>query len=123
MRYLLDANVVGEPRKPKPDSKVLSWLLRNEAASALSVLTLGELMRGARLLPPGRKRRAFESWIDELERGFAGRFLPLGAGEIRVWARIFVEAEGRGNKLPQFDSLLAATALAHNLTLVTRNTD
>lgn len=121
MRYLLDANILSEARKPKPAAKVLAWLLQNGSASGLSVLTIGEFIKGANLVSKGNRRIQLERWIEELESEFDGRLLPLGIDEMRVWGRLYGEAQATGRNLPLFDSLLAATALTHDLTLVTRN--
>ena len=122
MRYLLDAKILSEGRKKRPDPKVLSWLLQNAPASGLSVLTIGEFVKGASLLPAGKRRRDLEAWIVELEQEFAGRLLPLDAHEMRAWGRLYGKLQAAGTQPPLFDSLLAATALSHDLTFVTRNT-
>ena len=122
MRYLLDTNILSEGRKPGPSPKVLSWLLQNASASGLSVLTIGEFVKGASLMPGGKRRRELEAWIGELEQEFTDRLLPLDVHEMRVWGQLYGKEQATGHKLPLFDSLLVATALAHDLTLVTRNT-
>jgi predicted nucleic acid-binding protein len=122
MRYLLDTNILSEGRKPKPSPKVLSWLLQNAPSSGLSILTIGEFIKGASLMPAGKRRRELEAWIGELEQEFTDRLLPLDLNEIRFWGQLYGKQQAAGHKMPLFDSLLAATALAHDLTLVTRNT-
>ncbi len=88
----------------------------------LSVLTLGEIRKGIAVLPAGPKRRNLERWLAHvlIER-FDGRILPVDAGVADVWGRMQGATETKGRPLPTLDSLLAATALANGLTLVTRN--
>ena len=74
------------------------------------------------MLPVGRKRNEIEGWVEDVERRFAGRILPFTSDEARVWGRLYGEAQRAGHPPPLLDSLLAATALMHDLTLVTRNT-
>jgi len=121
MRFLLDANILSELRKPRPSPKVLTWLSQNASACGLSVLTIGEIVKGANIMPAGTKRMGLKSWIGELEAEFAGRLLPLGIEEMRVWGHLYGREQTAGRMLPLFDSLLAASALTHDLTLVTRN--
>jgi predicted nucleic acid-binding protein len=88
----------------------------------LSVLTLGEIRKGVAALPQGRKRTTLESWLDvDLQVRFARKILPIDAGVADRWGLIVSEAKIRGKSLPVIDSLLAATALHHNLTVVSRN--
>ncbi len=85
----------------------------------MSVLTLGELRKGAEGLPEGGRKRRLLDWLEVgLPAYFAGRILPVDAPVADRWGRLLAEA---GRPVPAIDSLLAATALAHGLTLVTRN--
>jgi len=118
--FLLDTNVVFETRKPRPAPAVTAWIAQHATAdSFLSVLTIGELRRGcARLADrdPGRAGR-LGRWIDALESQFADRLLDIDVPVVTAWAGL-----PAGRTLPVVDSLLVATAAAHGLTLVTRNT-
>ena len=118
--FLLDTNVVSEPTKPKPRPSVMAWL-QAQAASDLfvSVITLGEITIGIESLEPGPKRDRLNAWQSTLaSRGFAGRVLDV-THEIAVrWGQL--EAR-HGRTLARLDTLIAATALLHDLTVVTRN--
>lgn len=124
MSYLLDTCVLCEPTRAKPSPRVLSWLAgQSEEAIYLSVLTLGEIRKGAALLSPGPKRRAIERWLEhDLPERFAGRIVGIDEEAADLWGRMVASAEAKGRPLPTLDSLLAATALSRGLTLVTRNT-
>ena len=118
MSYLLDTNVVSELRRKLPNPGVVSWFLHRPASTLfLSVLTLGELRKGIEGAPDATRRMALSDWLEtELPRFFAGRILNLDAPIADRWGRLFTAA-GR----PAIDSLLAATAAHHGLSLVTRN--
>jgi predicted nucleic acid-binding protein len=118
--YLVDTNVLSELRRREPDPNVVSWLERRPAMTLyLSVLTLGELRRGVEALPAGARKRRLADWLDvELPSFFAGRVLPIDARVADRWGHLVAQA---GRPFPAIDSLLAATALTHGLTLVTRN--
>lgn len=124
MSWLLDTCVICEPTRKAPSPRVLAWLDRQaEESLYLSVLTLGEIRKGVALLPAGSKRKRLERWLahDLVER-FAGRILPVDTGVADAWGRLQAAAETTGRPRPTLDSLLAATAQANGLTLVTRNT-
>ncbi len=87
----------------------------------VSTLTLAELVKGIHLLARGKKRRELETWFEELVASFAGRVLPVDEAVARRWGAFYAKHQRQGRMLPAFDSLLAATALAHGLTLATRN--
>ena len=121
MAYLLDTNVVSEIRKrERCHPKVRRWFATIEDdAIFLSVLVVGEIRHGIELI---RRRdeiaaRALDRWLKGLERRFEDRILPVTAEICERWGRI-----GLDQPLPPIDGLLAATALHHDLTLVTRNT-
>lgn len=117
--YLLDTNVVSEVRKPRPDRRVIDFLTAASRAEAfLSVLTIGELRKGAAL-----KRRSdtpsagrIDAWIDSLEVEYADRTLPVDRDVATVWGGLMAD-----RPRSVVDTLLAATALVHGLALVTRN--
>jgi len=120
LSYLLDTNVLSELRKRDPDSRVTAWLQARPATTLyLSVLTLGELRKGIAPLELGARKQMLQDWLEaDLPKFFSGRILPVDARVADQWG-ILIAQEGR--PLPAIDSLLAATALVHGLTLVTRN--
>src|SRR5258707_3543510 len=121
--FLLDTNVISELRTPRPEPRVLAWMeAADEGLLYLSVLTLGEIRKGAALLAQGKRRTQLETWLElELRARFAGRIVPIDAAITDRWGLITAEAKRRGIALPVIDSLLAATALHLNLTVVSRN--
>ena len=123
MSWLLDTCVICEPVQKSPSSRVLAWLDgQPEESLHLSVLTLGEIRKGAARLPAGPKRKRLEHWLEHvLAERFSGRILSIDVEAADLWGRMQAQAEKHGHPLPTLDSLLAATALAHGLILVTRN--
>ena len=121
MRYLLDTNVLSEGAKHRPDSGVASWLVQHEAGDAISVLTIGELTKGAFFLSDRTKRKRILAWIAEIEESFDDRVLPLNRDILIAWGKLCGTYEATGRRWPVLDSLLAATAMVHDLTIVTRN--
>jgi hypothetical protein len=99
---------------------VVRWFAQRSAASLyLSVLTLGELRKGIDAMAPGSRKAGLLDWLDgEVPEYFAGRILDIDARVADRWGRLCAAA---GRPLPAIDSLLAGTALAHGLMLVTRN--
>jgi predicted nucleic acid-binding protein len=120
MIYLVDANVLSEPTRPAPSSKVIDWLGANEQDIVVDSMILGELYIGILALPRGRKRIKLEQWFDALARTID--CLPWDAAIARRWALLVVDLKRRGEPLPLFDGMIAATALHHDLTIATRNT-
>lgn len=122
--FLLDTNVVSELIRRKPDDNVISWVEEtDESLLFLSVLTVGEIRQGVERLRPGRRRGRLESWLQaDLPSRFQGRILPIQEAIADRWGRIAAIAAAKGKPAPVIDGLLAATALHHNLTLVTRDT-
>ena len=120
MSYLVDTNVLSELRRRKPDAGVVRWLEGRPATTLyLSVLTLGELRKGIEMFPEGTRKRRLLDWLEvDLPGFFIGRLLPIDAQIADRWGHLVAQA---GRPLPAIDSLLAATALTHGLTLVTRN--
>jgi toxin FitB len=120
LSYLIDTNVLSELRRREPDAQVVRWVeSRPSVVLYLSVLTLGELRKGIEALPEGTRKHAMLDWLEvELPQFFAGRIRPIDARVADRWGHLVARA---GRPLPAIDSLLAATALVHDLTLVTRN--
>lgn len=123
MNYLLDTCVVSELIKPKAERRVLAWIETvPEERLHLSVLTLGELHKGIARLAPSDRRRRLERWLaNDVRARFEGRILTLDEETLALWGRIMGEGERRGRTWPLMDSLMAASAMAGGMTLVTRN--
>jgi predicted nucleic acid-binding protein len=124
-RFLIDTNVLSEFNRRDPEPKVIRWLEAAENESLhTSVLTLGEIRMGIELLPASKKRTRLETWFqNELQDWFEGRILPIDEPVANRWGLLSAQAQSRGRSLPTIDSLLAATALHHSLTMVSRNVD
>lgn len=122
--FLLDTNVLSEfRRRGEPDPHVKDWL-RAADPNLLwaSVLSFGEIRRGIERLAPGRRRTALEAWLDnDLEEWFEERVLQVTKAIAQRWGVLSARALDNGTPLPNIDGLIAATAIAHDLTLVTRN--
>jgi len=120
MRFLVDANVLSEGTRPSPAPQVLDWLASNEAELAVNPVILGEIEYGILRLPEGARRDRLLEWFQ------------LGVQKIHVfvfdeatastWARLLAQLRNNGRSMPVKDSMIAASALTHNLTVVTRNT-
>ncbi|HAV64698.1 MAG TPA: VapC toxin family PIN domain ribonuclease [Verrucomicrobiales bacterium] len=123
MSHLVDANVLCEATRPEANPNVLAWLEKHDADLHVSVITLGEIEKGIRLLPRSRKRSQLERWYDELVASFEGRVLPVDQAVMSEWSALYARNQKAGRLLPGFDSLLAATAACHGLTIATRNAD
>lgn len=121
MSYLVDTNVLSELRRKQPDARVVTWVQQRPRQSLyLSVLSLGEIRKGIAGVADAAFRQKLTDWLEvELSNYFLGRLLSIDAQVADRWGRIQAEA---GRTLPVIDGLLAATALQHDLTLVTRNT-
>lgn len=120
MSYLIDTNVVSELARPKPDPRVVAWFGRAPYATLhLSVLSFGELRAGVERLQPAARRERLRTWLEQdLPAWFGDRLLPISTAVADRWGRLVAEHR---RPLPAVDSLLAATALHHDLRLVTRN--
>jgi predicted nucleic acid-binding protein len=122
MTCLLDTNVVCELTAKHPEPRVLAWLERHADECALSCVTLGEIWKGIHLLPKGKRKSALTEWAAGIEHDFADVTLPLDGSILKLWGKLCASHEAAGHNLGVLDSLLAATALCHDLTIVTRNT-
>ena len=119
MTYLVDANVLSEATKPSPEQKILEWLRANEAELAVDPIIFGEIRFGIDRMPPGRRRERFERWFAEGVENLV--CLPIEAATGIRWAQLLARLRASGNSMPFKDSLIAATALVHDLTVATRN--
>ena len=123
MRYLLDTCLISELIKPRPSSAVSAWLAgQHEEDLYLSVLTLGEIQNGIARLQDGRKKVRLQSWLDnDLRDRFRGRIAGITEEAALEWGRISGASLRRGRPLPVVDALIAASAIAIDATVVTRD--
>ena len=120
MTFLVDANVLCETMKPSPNPVVIVWMRNLEPELAVDSNILGEIFVGILRMPKGRKRAGLEMWFETVVQNMY--CVPWDSACAIRWARLFAELESRGETMPLRDSMIAATALVHNLTVVTRNT-
>lgn len=121
--FLLDTNCISELVRPKPEPRVMDWVeAADEALLYLSVLTLGEIRKGVAGLPQGKRKTKLETWLEvDLQARFSGRIVSIDSAIADRWGLLASEAKRKGKALSVIDGLLAATALHHNLTVVSRN--
>ena len=119
MTYLVDANVLSEPTRPAPNIRVTNWLSANERHLVVDPIILGELWIGVLALPAGRKRARLEQWFEAVSRTLV--CLSWDAAVGRRWAALVVGLRRKGRAMPLLDGMIAATALEHGLTVVTRS--
>lgn len=123
MNFLLDTNVVSEWMKPRPDMGVIKWLAEaDEDRVFLSVVTLAELRHGIERMPEGARRNRYDAWLTtELPRRFDSRVIHVDAETSDQWGRVVARGQSLGRPVGTMDAFLAATALRHDMTLLTRN--
>lgn len=123
MKLLLDTNVLSEVRRPQPDAGVMNWLdTLDEDRVFISVVSIAELRRGIALMEEGRRRTVLADWLaHDLTERFEGRVLAIDAAVAARWGDLMAEARRIGFALSVMDGFLAATALARDLVLATRN--
>jgi toxin FitB len=121
--YLVDTNIPSELTRETPDARVAAFLRNASKESVfLSVMTIGEICKGIDLLPVSQKRAALQDWLDiDVRSWFAGRILPVTESIAERWGHLAATAKQQGFTLAVVDGVIAATALEHSLTLVTRN--
>ncbi|MDE0024606.1 MAG: type II toxin-antitoxin system VapC family toxin [Spirochaetaceae bacterium] len=120
-RILVDANVLSEATKSGPNPAVVAWLRRNERLLAVDPVILGEIRFGILLLQMGRRRATLENWFEQVVRRI--ECLAWDARTGGRWAELLAQMRLAGTTMAVRDSLIAATALTHSLTLATRNID
>lgn len=123
MSYLIDTCCISELVKKKPNPTVIKWFAdQDELSLYLSVITFGELRKGIEKLPDSKRRQWLNRWVKkDLSNRFKNRILSIHLQEINKWGQILAKAEKAGSPVPAIDALIAATALVHDLTVVTRN--
>ncbi|MDR9772002.1 type II toxin-antitoxin system VapC family toxin [Rhizobium hidalgonense] len=124
MKLLLDTDVLSEVTKPNPDARVLEWLDKlDEDRSFISIVSIAEIRRGVALMDRGRKRDALAEWLaQDLTQRFEHRIIPVDEPVALAWGDLMGHAKRSGRGLSSMDGLIAATAVAHDLGLATRNT-
>lgn len=120
MSYLIDTNVLSEIFRLEPHQKIVKWFESiPESLIYISVLTIGEIRKGIENLQDTKRKATIKNWLEySLPTRFEGRILAITQEVAEKWGRLMSEA---GRTLPAIDSLLAATALQHDMTLITRN--
>jgi toxin FitB len=121
--FLLDTNIPSELIRTRPEPRVANWVYaRDEQSLFLSVVSIGELRRGFVVLPASKRRTELEQWFEnDLVPRFRGRILPVSFPIADRWGLLGGECQLRGTPLNTADGMIAATALEHDLTVVTRN--
>jgi predicted nucleic acid-binding protein len=124
MKYLIDTMVISEPTKRIQDPKVMQWFSLHRHECAISVITLGELERGITQMNDSLRKRRLIEWFNAIADGMeqAGRILPVDRKLMSFWGPVYNREERLTKRKPPFiDTVLAATAEMHGLTMVTRN--
>lgn len=123
MSYLLDTCVISEALTKQPNPNVLEFVDNLDPEEVyLSAITIGELFKGIAKLPASRRKNDLQTWFeDEFLVRYEGRILPLDAAVLMTWGRLMAKLETKGCVMPLMDSLIAAIAFTHDMTLVTRN--
>jgi predicted nucleic acid-binding protein len=123
MKALLDTCVISELVSKKPTPKVVEFVDSLDPEDVyLSVITIGEIVKGIEKLPSSNRRTGLQAWLnDDLLVRFEGNIVPLDIDIMVEWGRITARLELAGKTMPAIDSLIAATVLARKMTLVTRN--
>jgi predicted nucleic acid-binding protein len=119
VNYLVDANVLSEPTRSSPNLRVINWLRNHERDIVVDPIVLGEVRFGILLLSKGKRRTTLEQWVDEGVQRL--QCLPWEAATGLRWAELLARLRASGQAMPIKDSLIAATALVHDLVVVTRN--
>ena len=123
MAYLLDTNVISEFLKKTPNEKVIRWFEEtDERLQFISAFSVGEIQKGISRLTAARRRKELQDWFDGILVRYDTRIVPFTLTAARIWGTLLSNLESKGRVLPVIDSLIAATALERDLTIVTRNT-
>ncbi len=122
MSYLLDTNAISDAGKPRPNAGLAAWFSTQEQDDLwLSALTIGELKFGALILPEGQRRQVLEGWITQTLLTFSQRTINIDSRVATTWAEVGARHRAARRTISPTDELIAATAIVHDLTIVTRN--
>jgi len=119
--WLLDTNTLSELTRPAPFAGLIDWLETHEPESAVSAISLGEMVAGIERMPESKRRRVLERALKFLREDYAGKILDFNEGVAVEWGRLVAAAKKSGRNLSVLDSQLEATAIHFGLTVVTRN--
>jgi predicted nucleic acid-binding protein len=121
--YLLDTCLLSELPKAHPNAGVVAWIeTTDESLCYVSVLTLGELLKGIEKLADGQRKKVIRDWFEQdVVTRFQDRILSADLGICLRWGQLSADLSRRGCPRPALDALLASTALVNDLVLVTRN--
>lgn len=122
MKFLLDTNIFSELLKPKPNTNVVNWVNTTPVDILyISVLTIGEIRYGIEKLPESKRKEKIKVYLEsDIPKWFENRILHIDLPIVERWGKLRKEM---GRPIPSIDSLIASTALIHNLCVVTRNTE
>jgi predicted nucleic acid-binding protein len=121
VNWLLDTNTLSELTKSEPFDGLLDWLEVHEPETAISAISLGEMIAGIERMPDSKRRRALERALKFLREDYAGKILDFGEGVAVEWGRLVAVAKKRGHNLSVLDSQIEAIAIHFGLMVVTRN--
>ena len=122
MKYLLDTCILSETVRPRPDERVLHWFKTTDRTLMYTpAVVLGEIRKGIVRMPKGSRRNLLEGWLERYRVNYVQRIVPFDADVAHSWGTLVGQLQSKGVSLPIIDSQIAATALHHDMTLVTRN--
>jgi predicted nucleic acid-binding protein len=122
LKYLLDTCAISEFTKPEADTGVIEWFNNvNSDDLYLSVINIGEIKKGINKLPASKKKQDLLFWLETLLEDYQNRILTVDLTVMENWSLIVANAEKKGQSVASMDSIIAAVAYTHHLTLVTRN--
>ena len=121
VNWLIDTNTLSELTKPNPFPGLLDWLEKSQPESAISAISIGEMVAGVERLPEGKRRRSLERALKLLREDYADRIPDFTEGAAVEWGRLVTGARKHGRNLSVLDSQIEATAIHYGLTVVTRN--
>ena len=122
MNFLVDTNILSEPTKPKPNPHVEKWIAEHEADFYTSSVVMAELLNGLEKLPESGRKHRLAQQIEKLLEKLGGRTLSFNLRVAREWVRLQAQLRSKSRAMPWEDSIIAATARHHGLTLATHNT-